>query len=166
MIRRPPRSTLFPYTTLFRSLSVSGFLALPLAVVKDCIHDGDVEIFVEGLAVDLLCRSGIVDFRPDDFIVRVIEIFLHIFDFPGLGADEEQRRAVSEALRVGNAGFDAVIGDGLLGTFDGVDSLRPSGKLGGHSSIISLRSVDLPTLGLPTMPTKPDFMLISFSVIK
>src|SRR2546427_7369545 len=24
MIRRPPRSTLFPYTTLFRSLSVNG----------------------------------------------------------------------------------------------------------------------------------------------
>src|SRR3712207_7260875 len=33
MIRRPPRSTLFPYTTLFRSLStmvcVSGFQILP-----------------------------------------------------------------------------------------------------------------------------------------
>src|SRR2546429_3808722 len=27
MIRRPPRSTLFPYTTLFRSLSVPGFLS-------------------------------------------------------------------------------------------------------------------------------------------
>src|SRR5260221_823432 len=26
MIRRPPRSTLFPYTTLFRSLSQSSFL--------------------------------------------------------------------------------------------------------------------------------------------
>src|SRR5258708_29931333 len=25
MIRRPPRSTLFPYTTLFRSLSSAGF---------------------------------------------------------------------------------------------------------------------------------------------
>src|SRR4051794_41666570 len=25
MIRRPPRSTLFPYTTLFRSWSVAGF---------------------------------------------------------------------------------------------------------------------------------------------
>src|SRR2546427_12048675 len=25
MIRRPPRSTLFPYTTLFRSLAVDGF---------------------------------------------------------------------------------------------------------------------------------------------
>src|SRR5437667_11599622 len=30
MIRRPPRSTLFPYTTLFRSLASSGMeLALP-----------------------------------------------------------------------------------------------------------------------------------------
>src|SRR2546425_5929115 len=26
MIRRPPRSTLFPYTTLFRSLSEAGYL--------------------------------------------------------------------------------------------------------------------------------------------
>src|SRR2546430_14393644 len=26
MIRRPPRSTLFPYTTLFRSDSISGFM--------------------------------------------------------------------------------------------------------------------------------------------
>src|SRR3712207_6890295 len=26
MIRRPPRSTLFPYTTLFRSSSVGGFV--------------------------------------------------------------------------------------------------------------------------------------------
>src|SRR5256886_7630757 len=25
MIRRPPRSTLFPYTTLFRSISISGY---------------------------------------------------------------------------------------------------------------------------------------------
>src|SRR5260221_10114166 len=27
MIRRPPRSTLFPYTTLFRSLSATGSIA-------------------------------------------------------------------------------------------------------------------------------------------
>src|SRR3712207_7795789 len=31
MIRRPPRSTLFPYTTLFRSDSAGGGLALGLA---------------------------------------------------------------------------------------------------------------------------------------
>src|SRR2546429_3125735 len=32
MIRRPPRSTLFPYTTLFRSASASASADLPLAV--------------------------------------------------------------------------------------------------------------------------------------
>src|SRR5688572_32540542 len=30
MIRRPPRSTLFPYTTLFRSASSRGFLPVPM----------------------------------------------------------------------------------------------------------------------------------------
>src|SRR3712207_9280935 len=29
MIRRPPRSTLFPYTTLFRSYSIAGASVLP-----------------------------------------------------------------------------------------------------------------------------------------
>src|SRR5437870_6596608 len=31
MIRRPPRSTLFPYTTLFRSITFSGNIALVYA---------------------------------------------------------------------------------------------------------------------------------------
>src|SRR2546428_2654357 len=30
MIRRPPRSTLFPYTTLFRSMKAASALALPI----------------------------------------------------------------------------------------------------------------------------------------
>src|SRR2546429_2157895 len=33
MIRRPPRSTLFPYTTLFRSLATSGSLSVASAAV-------------------------------------------------------------------------------------------------------------------------------------
>src|SRR3712207_9174146 len=33
MIRRPPRSTLFPYTTLFRSLGYAGIFALILLVL-------------------------------------------------------------------------------------------------------------------------------------
>src|ERR1041385_7514215 len=32
MIRRPPRSTLFPYTTLFRSVGVVGIYALTIRV--------------------------------------------------------------------------------------------------------------------------------------
>src|SRR2546425_7779385 len=31
MIRRPPRSTLFPYTTLFRSLILAGLVALKMS---------------------------------------------------------------------------------------------------------------------------------------
>src|SRR2546428_4908046 len=48
MIRRPPRSTLFPYTTLFRSLADPGLgLALPVVLVRHRekfplhVHGGD-----------------------------------------------------------------------------------------------------------------------------
>src|SRR5260221_1444633 len=34
MIRRPPRSTLFPYTTLFRSLSMRAALRWPLRCLR------------------------------------------------------------------------------------------------------------------------------------
>src|SRR5256885_13299620 len=36
MIRRPPRSTLFPYTTLFRSISPPGHLAFPVTPSEVC----------------------------------------------------------------------------------------------------------------------------------
>src|SRR3712207_9132547 len=35
MIRRPPRSTLFPYTTLFRSFFADGVLAMPALVAGE-----------------------------------------------------------------------------------------------------------------------------------
>src|SRR3712207_8339598 len=39
MIRRPPRSTLFPYTTLFRSLPCTVLHRIALAVVSEwCQH--------------------------------------------------------------------------------------------------------------------------------
>src|SRR3712207_7957272 len=44
MIRRPPRSTLFPYTTLFRSLLHAGDGGEGLAAVDvpgDLVEDGD-----------------------------------------------------------------------------------------------------------------------------
>src|SRR5256884_5878567 len=39
MIRRPPRSTLFPYTTLFRSLP-PGWIGRPVKVQWDELHGG------------------------------------------------------------------------------------------------------------------------------
>src|SRR2546427_8744525 len=38
MIRRPPRSTLFPYTTLFRSLHRVGLLRPPLGAHHDAVR--------------------------------------------------------------------------------------------------------------------------------
>src|SRR3712207_7406598 len=35
MIRRPPRSTLFPYTTLFRSVRIGAAMTAPLIVAVD-----------------------------------------------------------------------------------------------------------------------------------
>src|SRR3712207_8948725 len=37
MIRRPPRSTLFPYTTLFRSVPVQSFVALAALTQFACL---------------------------------------------------------------------------------------------------------------------------------
>src|SRR3712207_7823529 len=37
MIRRPPRSTLFPYTTLFRSISSMGKMIIGVDVAKEWI---------------------------------------------------------------------------------------------------------------------------------
>src|SRR3989454_6597482 len=51
MIRRPPRSTLFPYTTLFRSLAVTGAVALPAALVEFLIPLTIVATCVENLVV-------------------------------------------------------------------------------------------------------------------
>src|SRR5260370_32258494 len=45
MIRRPPRSTLFPYTTLFRSL---GVIEAPLAPLGDVDHELDVGVLADG----------------------------------------------------------------------------------------------------------------------
>src|SRR2546427_6049070 len=38
MIRRPPRSTLFPYTTLFRSISARFIWALPVIGLFGFLH--------------------------------------------------------------------------------------------------------------------------------
>src|SRR3712207_8673970 len=39
MIRRPPRSTLFPYTTLFRSINIKSSYATSLYQYADAVFD-------------------------------------------------------------------------------------------------------------------------------
>src|SRR2546426_2052553 len=50
MIRRPPRSTLFPYTTLFRSLELEDLRGLVRQHVLDVVEHDVVVLHVEGAA--------------------------------------------------------------------------------------------------------------------
>src|SRR5260221_10809483 len=55
MIRRPPRSTLFPYTTLFRSGAIDGALLVALGV--DDHHAQLLAAENAAIGVDLVDRS-------------------------------------------------------------------------------------------------------------
>src|SRR3989441_4698302 len=48
MIRRPPRSTLFPYTTLFRSGPYDGRWLMMSDVCKHCVQAGCLEVCPTG----------------------------------------------------------------------------------------------------------------------
>src|SRR5256886_12280290 len=65
MIRRPPRSTLFPYTTLFRSLDVevvqcgycqSGQIMAAAALLANKPHPTDADI--DAAMAGNICRCG------------------------------------------------------------------------------------------------------------
>src|SRR3989441_10321467 len=84
MIRRPPRSTLFPYTTLFRShskdnramvdaLETSGNKARGVAFVGEEVTDNELESMdrsgVKGVRFNFVKR--LVDFTPRDVLERI-----------------------------------------------------------------------------------------------
>src|SRR3989441_5717372 len=81
MIRRPPRSTLFPYTTLFRSREVSGLAESGTSEVTllgqtvNSYHDGDHD-FADLLravgAVSGIRRLRFTSPYPTDFTPRVL----------------------------------------------------------------------------------------------
>src|SRR2546422_11753385 len=62
MIRRPPRSTLFPYTTLFRSNHVEAYVQINSIVAGVGLPDGVVQYWFNGTLVidrhDMLFRAG------------------------------------------------------------------------------------------------------------
>src|SRR5256885_9232777 len=67
MIRRPPRSTLFPYTTLFRSLDPAGLKGARLGVCRSRFmgYSPATDALMEG-AIDALKRMGAVIVDPAD----------------------------------------------------------------------------------------------------
>src|SRR3712207_8270980 len=69
MIRRPPRSTLFPYTTLFRSwycqLSTEDYQSL-YSDIQNQLNDHDVNNVVYGYAENHTSGSDFLSHCPDD----------------------------------------------------------------------------------------------------
>src|SRR2546422_7006019 len=55
MIRRPPRSTLFPYTTLFRSSQTVGAASTTTAITT---HTPNPSVVGQGIAVAFTVTSG------------------------------------------------------------------------------------------------------------
>src|SRR3712207_9253880 len=101
MIRRPPRSTLFPYTTLFRSL-LAGRLRDDL--LGDVLRDLGVRVEHHGVARPPLGAAAQVahvaehlrerDQGPDDTSAGAL---LHRLDHPAPGvevADEDRKSVV------------------------------------------------------------------------
>src|SRR5688572_31746121 len=60
MIRRPPRSTLFPYTTLFRSMPPSGAAPIQVGKVSPLSKPGTVKV-----SPDVKSQENTID-SPED----------------------------------------------------------------------------------------------------
>ena len=72
MIRRPPRSTLFPYTTLFRSLVIDNKKSKLLLRILNRNHHRLVE--VARAVVQGLKAAEIVDPRPGAHGPAIVEL--------------------------------------------------------------------------------------------
>src|SRR3972149_7062583 len=87
MIRRPPRSTLFPYTTLFRSFAPPGLSPAVIDAQVDVTELMGNEVFVY-LAVDSQPFVGRVDPRTSYHMGDRVQVALnmehmHLFEVEG-----------------------------------------------------------------------------------
>src|SRR3712207_7089705 len=64
MIRRPPRSTLFPYTTLFRSLGLHFHALLRARFLQHLVR----MVGIGRLALQVLAAEDVVDVAGADFL--------------------------------------------------------------------------------------------------
>src|SRR3989454_10882657 len=69
MIRRPPRSTLFPYTTLFRSQALSKINGIAALKVEGQAEEAQIEVRVDLAAAE---RYGL---KPGDIRRQVATVF-------------------------------------------------------------------------------------------
>src|SRR3712207_7494246 len=118
MIRRPPRSTLFPYTTLFRSLSV-GLVGNSATVVPELLRRG-VEVDV---VTDQTSAHDPLSYLPED---------VDVADWSDLA--ERKPEEFTDRARASMARHvEAMVGflDAGAEVFDYGNSIREEARLGG-----------------------------------
>src|SRR5205085_10526345 len=70
MIRRPPRSTLFPYTTLFRSEMLVAPVSRAALVIGKCLGGATVATF-QGIVILILAGLAHVPYSP--VLIRITD---------------------------------------------------------------------------------------------
>src|SRR5579864_8139006 len=112
MIRRPPRSTLFPYTTLFRSVSKRG--VIPLGITLD--HIGPMTRTVRDAAISFnaMAEGAGVEVPPEHVDLRGVRIGLpqnFYFDRLDLDVAGAVRKVVQTAAALGARMVDIRVPD-------------------------------------------------------
>src|SRR5256886_13533149 len=163
MIRRPPRSTLFPYTTLFRSVETA-----PRGATRPDERRAGVDHRPEGKSVGAFTvRHGVAlvdDVAVEDavvFTVRVLGMLVHIDeaarhacgDGPGVGElpEIEQRPSLPDARKV-----EAVLSQRHFGRTRGSCRSARVERGGGGQRDITTRGRRIPQLARREGPAVPD----------
>src|SRR3989449_9452808 len=134
MIRRPPRSTLFPYTTLFRSLDTKRVIQIGIRgpVYADSDFDFARKHGIRWITAPQVAREGLEWVKEQMLAVRGGPVYLS-FDIdgvdpafaPGTGTPEVGGLTSRGALEL----VRALVGGQLVGA-DGVGVSPPSDQAG------------------------------------
>src|SRR5260221_13551187 len=100
MIRRPPRSTLFPYTTLFRSEGVRGFWSLIVTQFEGAFNDNALKTLVTFFGLKLAISERLHE--------SLVPLTAALFSLPfilfsmwgGVLADRFIKRTVTSGVKV------------------------------------------------------------------
>src|SRR3989475_6541168 len=114
MIRRPPRSTLFPYTTLFRSLSLRALRALsPMGLINGHREYGEVQRMIETLAIRTPSHAVEVSTLSGGNQQKIVIGRWLMIPPKGLILDEPTRGIDVRAKAEGRGIINRLAGDGL-----------------------------------------------------
>src|SRR5256885_2559598 len=126
MIRRPPRSTLFPYTTLFRSdwtweTALQYILALDQgttssrAILFD--HEGTIKAVAQREFERIFPQPGWVEHNPEEIWSSQISVAVEVLsraelrprDIAGIGITNQRETAIVWNRQTGHPVYNAIV---------------------------------------------------------